>query len=108
MNKQEAQSRKSQLEDEIVMLENQVDILESDDFADTVPEVGTAIAAIKAYIQKAEDAIDECDEVIEPAERPAERPAAPTAQATVAGLEGLTGTDVLTGLLKIAGILGRG
>ena len=39
MNKQEAQSRKSQLEDEIVMLENQIDILESDDFADTVPEV---------------------------------------------------------------------
>jgi exonuclease VII small subunit len=104
MNKQEAQSRMSQLEDEIVMLENQVDILESDDFADTVPEVGTAIAAIKAYIQKAEDAIDECDKVIEQAERPA----APTAQATVAGLEGLTGTDVLTGLLKIAGILGRG
>lgn len=104
MNKQEAQSRKSQLEDEIVMLENQVDILESDDFADTVPEVGTAIAAIKAYIQKAEDAIDECDKVIEQAKRPA----APTAQATVAGLEGLTGTDVLTGLLKIAGILGRG
>lgn len=104
MNKQEAQSRKSQLEDEIVMLENQVDILESDDFADTVPEVGTAIAAIKAYIQKAEDGIDECDKVIEQAERPA----APTAQATVAGLEGLTGADVLTGLLKIAGILGRG
>lgn len=104
MNKQEAQSRKSQLEDEIVMLENQVDILESDDFADTVPEVGTAIAAIKAYIQKAEDTIDECDKVIEQAERPA----APTAQATVAGLEGLTGTDVLTSLLKIAGILGRG
>lgn len=104
MNKQEAQSRKSQLEDEIVMLENQVDILESDDFADTVPEVGTAIAAIKAYIQKAEDAIDECDKVIEEAARPA----APTAQATVAGLEGLTGTDVLAGLLKIAGILGRG
>lgn len=104
MNKQEAQSRKSQLEDEIVMLENQIDILESDDFADTVPEVGTAIAAIKAYIQKAEDAIDECDKVIEQAERPA----APTAQATVAGLEGLTGTDVLAGLLKIAGILGRG
>lgn len=104
MNKQEAQSRMSQLEDEIVMLENQLDILESDDFADTVPEVGTAIAAIKAYIQKAEDAIDECDKVIEQAERPA----APTAQATVAGLEGLTGTDVLTGLLKIAGILGRG
>lgn len=104
MNKQEAQSRKSQLEDEIFMLESQVDILESDDFADTVPEVGTAIAAIKAYIQKAEDAIDECDKVIEQAERPA----APTAQATVAGLEGLTGTDVLTGLLKIAGILGRG
>ena len=103
MNKQEAQSRMSQLEDEIVMLENQLDILESDDFADTVPEVGTAIAAIKAYIQKAEDAI-ECDKVIEQAERPA----APTAQATVAGLEGLTGTDVLTGLLKIAGILGRG
>lgn len=104
MNKQEAQSRKSQLEDEIVMLENQVDILESDDFADTVPEVGTAITAIKNYIQKAEDAIDECDKVIEQAERPA----APTAQATVAGLEGLTGTDVLAGLLKIAGILGRG
>ena len=104
MNKQEAQSRKSQLEDEIVMLENQIDILESDDFADTVPEVGTAIAAIKAYIQKAEDAIDECDKVIEQAERPA----ASTAQATVAGLEGLTGTDVLAGLLKIAGILGRG
>jgi hypothetical protein len=104
MNKQEAQSRKSTLEDEIVMLENQIDILESDDFADTVPEVGTAIAAIKAYIQKAEDAIDECDKVIEQAERPA----APTAQATVAGLEGLTGTDVLAGLLKIAGILGRG
>lgn len=104
MNKQEAQSRMSQLEDEIVMLENQLDILESDDFADTVPEVGTAIAAIKAYIQKAEDAIDECDKLIEQAERPA----APTAQATVAGLEGLTGTDVLTGLLKIAGILGRG
>lgn len=104
MNKQEAQSRKSTLEDEIVMLENQIDILESEDFADTVPEVGTAIAAIKAYIQKAEDAIDECDKVIEQAERPA----APTAQATVAGLEGLTGTDVLAGLLKIAGILGRG
>jgi hypothetical protein len=104
MNKQEAQSRKSQLEDEIVMLENQIDILESDDFADTVPEVGTAITAIKNYIQKAEDAIDECDKVIEQAERPA----APTAQATVAGLEGLTGTDVLAGLLKIAGILGRG
>ena len=104
MNKQEAQSRKSQLEDEIVMLENQIDILESDDFADTVPEVGTAITAIKAYIQKAEDAIEECDKVIEQAERPA----APTAQATVAGLEGLTGTDVLAGLLKIAGILGRG
>lgn len=104
MNKQEAQSRKSQLEDEIVMLENQIDILESDDFADTVPEVGTAITAIKNYIQKAEDAIDECDKVIEQAEHPA----APTAQATVAGLEGLTGTDVLAGLLKIAGILGRG
>lgn len=104
MNKQEAQSRKSQLEDEIVMLENQIDILESDDFADTVPEVGTAITAIKNYIQKAEEAIDECDKVIEQAERPA----APTAQATVAGLEGLTGTDVLAGLLKIAGILGRG
>lgn len=104
MNKQEAQSRKSQLEDEIVMLENQIDILESDDFADTVPEVGTAITAIKAYIQKAEDAIEECDKVIEQAERSA----APTAQATVAGLEGLTGTDVLAGLLKIAGILGRG
>lgn len=104
MNKQEAQSRKSQLEDEIVMLENQIDILESEDFADTVPEIGTAIAAIKTYIQKAEDAIDECDKVIEQAERPA----APTAQATVAGLEGLTGTDVLAGLLKIAGILGRG
>lgn len=104
MNKQEAQSRKSTLEDEIVMLENQIDILESDDFADTVPEVGTAITAIKNYIQKAEDAIDECDKVIEQAERPA----APTAQATVAGLEGLTGTDVLAGLLKIAGILGRG
>jgi len=104
MNKQEAQSRKSTLEDEIVMLENQVDILESEDFADTVPEVGTAIAAIKAYIQKAEDAIDECDKVIEQAERPS----IPTAQATVAGLEGLTGTDVLAGLLKIAGILGRG
>lgn len=104
MNKQEAQSRKSQLEDEIVMLENQIDILESDDFADTVPEVGTAITAIKNYIQKAEEAIDECDKVIEQAERPA----APTAQATVAGLEGLTGTDVLAGLLKFAGILGRG
>jgi hypothetical protein len=104
MNKQEAQSRKSTLEDEIVMLENQIDILESEDFADTVPEVGTAIAAIKAYIEKAEEAIDECDKVIEQAERPA----APTAQATVAGLEGLTGTDVLAGLLKIAGILGRG
>jgi len=104
MNKQEAQSRKSTLEDEIVMLENQVDILESEDFADTVPEVGTAIAAIKAYIQKAEEAIDECDKVIEQAERPS----IPTAQATVAGLEGLTGTDVLAGLLKIAGILGRG
>lgn len=104
MNKQEAQSRKSTLEDEIVMLENQIDILESEDFADTVPEVGTAITAIKNYIQKAEEAIDECDKVIEQAERPA----APTAQATVAGLEGLTGTDVLAGLLKIAGILGRG
>lgn len=104
MNKQEAQSRKSQLEDEIVMLENQIDILESDDFADTVPEVGIAIIAIKNYIQKAEDVIDECDKVIEQAERPA----VPTAQATVAGLEGLTGTDVLAGLLKIAGILGRG
>lgn len=104
MNKQEAQSRKSTLEDEIVMLENQVDILESEDFADTVPEVGTAITAIKNYIQKAEDAIAECDKVIEQAERPA----VSTAQATVAGLEGLTGTDVLAGLLKIAGILGRG
>lgn len=104
MNKQEAQSRKSTLEDEIVMLENQIDILESDDFADTVPEIGTAIAAIKAYIEKAEAEITKCDEVIEQAERPA----APTAQATVAGLEGLTGTDVLAGLLKIAGILGRG
>jgi len=104
MNKQEAQSRKSTLEDEIVMLENQVDILESDDFADTVPEVGTAIAAIKAYIEKAEEAIDECDKVIEQAERPS----IPTAQATVAGLEGLTGTDVLAGILKLAGILGRG
>jgi hypothetical protein len=104
MNTQEAQSRKSTLEDEIVMLENQVDILESDDFADTVPEVGTAIAAIKAYIEKAEEAIDECDKVIEQAERPS----IPTAQATVAGLEGLTGTDVLAGILKLAGILGRG
>lgn len=104
MNKQEAQSRKSTLEDEIVMLENQIDILESEDFADTVPEVGTAIAAIKAYIEKAEAEITKCDEVIEQAERPA----TPTAQATVAGLEGLTGTDVLAGLLKIAGILGRG
>lgn len=105
MNKQEAQSRKSTLEDEIVMLENQIDILESDDFADTVPEVGTAITAIKAYIEKAEAEITKCDEVIEQAERPA---TVPTAQATVAGLEGLTGTDVLAGLLKIAGILGRG
>lgn len=104
MNTQEAQSRKSTLEDEIVMLENQVDILESEDFADTVPEVGTAIAAIKAYIEKAEAEITKCDEVIEQAARPA----VSTAQATVAGLEGLTGTDVLAGLLKIAGILGRG
>ena len=104
MNTQEAQSRKSTLEDEIVMLENQIDILESDDFADTVPEVGTAIAAIKAYIEKAEAEITKCDEVIEQAARPAVQ----SAPATIAGLEGLTGTDVLAGLLKIAGILGRG
>ena len=44
------------LKNEIVSLNKQVDILNSADFADTVPE--TAKTAIKNYIQKAQAEID--------------------------------------------------
>ena len=50
MNKQEAQNRKSQLEDEIEMLNNQIDILEGGDFEDTVPEKETFINATFFYL----------------------------------------------------------
>lgn len=102
MNKQEAQNRKSQLEDEIEMLNNQIDILEGGDFEDTVPEKETFINAIQAYIEKAEAEIENCNRVIAEAERPAVAPA------SIPGVEGLTGADVISGLLKLAGILGRG
>lgn len=46
------------LKNEIVSLNKQVDILNSADFADTVPEIETAKTAIKNYIQKAQAEID--------------------------------------------------
>lgn len=47
------------LKNEIVSLNKQVDILNSEDFADTVPEIETAKTAIKNYIAKAQAEIDE-------------------------------------------------
>ena len=46
------------LKNEIVSLNKQVDILNSGDFADTVPEIETAKTAIKNYIAKAQAEID--------------------------------------------------
>lgn len=46
------------LKNEIVSLNKQVDILNSEDFADTVPEIETAKTAIKNYITKAQAEID--------------------------------------------------
>lgn len=46
------------LKNEIVSLNKQVDILNSEDFADTVPEIETAKTAIKNYIDKAQAEID--------------------------------------------------
>lgn len=46
------------LKNEIVSLNKQVDILNSEDFADTVPEIETAKTAIKNYIAKAQAEID--------------------------------------------------
>ena len=46
------------LKNEIVSLNKQVDTLNSEVFADTVPEIDTAKTAIKNYIAKAQAEID--------------------------------------------------
>lgn len=87
------------LKQEIVMLNNQIDILESDAFADTVPEKETFINAIQDYIGKANDKIEEFTSKINAEQQRAVCPFVGTSP--VAANQQIDGKAVITGILKL-------